>query len=265
MMEANTPQLILCQNPEAIRKRENRNVLRERRRKHTFVNRYLEINHPTIYDEILNKYESLAEKYPGRADLTKTYLFKKWETQVKNTVRQQKQQRHLYVPHLPILTNFPNVTSQRVEVIEESPRTPAQESPRTPPQESPRTPPQEPPQAPPQESPRTPPQEPPQAPPQEPPQTPPQEPPQTPPQEPLQTPPQEPQEAPQIPPQEAERYENYSGMSLDEMEIAAEEIVRALQSDRELMDIVEGFDLPQSVWDNELSIPDYVLDDELEW
>ena len=225
IMEANTPQLILCQNAEAIRKRENRNSLRERRRKHTFVNKYLEINHPTIYDEILNKYKSLAEKYPGRADLTKTYLFKKWETQVKNAVRPQKQQQLLYVPHLPILTNLSNVTSERVEVIEESQQTP----------------------------------------PQEPPQTPPQEPPQTPPQEPPQTPPQEPQEAPQIPPQEAERYENYSGMSLDEMEIAAEEIVRALQSDREFMDIVEGFDLPQSVWDNELSIPNYILDDELEW
>ena len=217
MMEANTPQLNLSESPEAKRKRENRISLRERKRKHTFVSKYLEISHPTIYDEILDKYKSLAEKYPGIADLTKTYLYKKWETQVKNVVRQQ-----LYVPHLPILVNLSNVTSERVEVIEESPQTPPQEPPQTPPQE--------------------PPQEPPQIPPQEP-----------------------PQEPPQIPPQEAERYENYSGMSLDQMEIAAEEIVRALQSDRELMDIVEGFDLPQSVWDNELSIPDYVLDDELEW
>ena len=57
----------------------------------------------------------------------------------------------------------------------------------------------------------------------------------------------------------------FTGMSLDEMSLAVEEIVTALQSDRELMDIVEGFDLPDSVWQNELSIPDYVLETELEW
>ena len=57
----------------------------------------------------------------------------------------------------------------------------------------------------------------------------------------------------------------FTGMSLDEMSLAVEEIVKALQSDRELMDIVEGFDLPDSVWQNELSIPDYVLETELEW
>ena len=54
-------------------------------------------------------------------------------------------------------------------------------------------------------------------------------------------------------------------MSLDDMEIAAQEIVRALESDRELMDIVENFDLPAGVWDTELAIPDNVLEGELEW
>ena len=54
-------------------------------------------------------------------------------------------------------------------------------------------------------------------------------------------------------------------MTIDQMTIAAEEIVKSLQSDKELMDIVEGFDLPQAVWDNELSIPDYALENELNW
>ena len=206
-----------------MRKRQYRISLREKKRKNTFVTRYLELSHPSLYNQIVDQYNVLAEQYPGRADLTKTYLFKKWETEVKNAAKQQQKQR-LYVPHLPILTNIPNVTSERVEAIEESPQPP-----QTPPQQSPLSPPQEPQESPPQQSPLS-----------------------------L---PQEPQESPQ----EAERHENYSGMSLDEMEIAAQEIVRALQSDRELMDIVEGFDLPQSVWDNELSIPDYVLDDELQW
>ena len=49
------------------------------------------------------------------------------------------------------------------------------------------------------------------------------------------------------------------------MSVAVEEIVKTLQSDRELMDIVESFDLPAGVWDNELSVPDYVLESDLDW
>ena len=54
-------------------------------------------------------------------------------------------------------------------------------------------------------------------------------------------------------------------MTLDEMSIAVEEIVKALQSDSEVMDIVKNFDLPDGVWDNELAIPDYVLEGDLDW
>ena len=57
----------------------------------------------------------------------------------------------------------------------------------------------------------------------------------------------------------------FSGMSLDDMEIAAQEIVRALESDQDLMDMVENFDPPDSVWCNELTIPDCVLEGDLEW
>ena len=56
-----------------------------------------------------------------------------------------------------------------------------------------------------------------------------------------------------------------TGMTLNEMSLEVEQLVNALQSDQELMDIVEGFDLPDAVWDNELAIPDYVLESELEW
>ena len=56
-----------------------------------------------------------------------------------------------------------------------------------------------------------------------------------------------------------------TGMTLSEMNLAVEEIVNALQSDRELMDIVEGFDLPDGVWNNELAVPDYILETDLQW
>ena len=221
-MEDNTPQLTIDISPAAIKKRQYRVLLREKKRKCTFVSRYLELTHPVIYNEIMEKYKALSEQYPGRADLTKTYQFKKWEVELKNASKQQK--RRLYVPHLPILDSIPTVTNERVEIIEESPQSPPQRSPHQP-QEPPQQP-QEP-QSPPQRSPHQ---------------------------------PQEPPHQPQEPPQTL-----YSGISLEEMEIAAQEIVKELQSDKELMDIVEGLDLPQGVWDNELSIPDYVLDDELQW
>ena len=223
-MEDSPLQQFLSDNPEAKRKKENRVALREKRREDAFVNKYLQIKHPAIYTEANNTYKSFAEKYPGRADLTKTYFFKKWEEQIKQTGTQKQHQ--LYVPFLPILSNLSNVTNERVEIVEEGQQsqeeTVAQEAPQTPPQEAPQTPPQEAPQTP-------------------------------------------PQEAPQTPPQEPESNDNFSGMSLNDMDIAAEEIIRALQSDRELMDIVENFDLPQGVWDNELALPDYVLEGDLEW
>ena len=49
------------------------------------------------------------------------------------------------------------------------------------------------------------------------------------------------------------------------MSVAVDEMVRALQADQELMDLVENFDLPDHVWNNELAVPDYVLESDLEW
>ena len=49
------------------------------------------------------------------------------------------------------------------------------------------------------------------------------------------------------------------------MEIAAEEIIRSLQSDRDLMDIIENFEFPEPLWNNDYDIPDYTLETELEW
>ena len=49
------------------------------------------------------------------------------------------------------------------------------------------------------------------------------------------------------------------------MAMAVEDLTKALQSDAELMDIIESFDLPDSVWDNELTIPNYIDEGELFW
>ena len=253
-MEGTTPKH-LCNSSEAIRKRKNRVVLKEKRREDTFVNRYVQIKYPDIYTEIIAVYKSLADNYPGRADLTKTYFFKKWQGENNQTVTQQQlplpstvsqeqqpqsstvtqqqqpqispnkqHQSQLYVPYLPIL--------ERVEIMEEGQQNQEETV-------------QEPPQIPSHEETV---QEPPQIPSQEPPQIP-------------------SQETPQIPSQETRPESNdlFSGMTLEEMNIAAEEIVQSLQSDREVMDIVKNFDLPEGVWNNELSIPDYVLEEELEW
>ena len=233
-MEGIPLQRNLSDNPEAIRKRNNRAALREKRREDAFVNKYIQTKHPTIYTEVISVYKSFIDKYPGRADFTKTYYFRKWEEQNKPTVSQQPQ---LYVPYLPILSDLCSTTNERVEIIEEGQQPQQQEETvdqtaqqeETVDQTS-------------QEEETV-----------------------------VQTIQQEEniQEPPQTAPQEEtlqpESNNLFSGMSLDEMNIAAEEIVRAIQSDRDLMDIVENFDLPDSVWNNELTIPDYDLEGDLEW
>ena len=220
-MESTSSPFGLSNTSEAIRKRNNRILLKERRREDKFINRFIEIKYPDIHAEAINVYKALVDKYPGRADVTKTYFFKKWE--VKN---KRKEQPQLYVPFLPILSDLPRTTN--VEIMEEGQQPQQEENPQTP---------------------------------------------RTVDEEELQkeTGEQEEgiQEAPQTPPQEEtveeENNNICSGMTLDEMSIAVEEIVKALQSDSEVMDIVENFDLPDGVWDNELAIPDYVLEGDLDW
>ena len=65
--------------------------------------------------------------------------------------------------------------------------------------------------------------------------------------------------------QTSEPTETITGMSLDEMGLAVDEIMKILQSDRDLMDIVENLDLPEALWQNELAIPDYVLETDYDW
>ena len=57
----------------------------------------------------------------------------------------------------------------------------------------------------------------------------------------------------------------FSQMSLEEIDRAVDQIVTALQADDELRNMVTEFDLPDDVWQNELAIPDYVLETELDW
>ena len=244
MMEGTPLQFGLSNNPEAIRKRNNRAALKEKRREDGFVNKYIQIKYPAIYTEAINTYKTFVDKYPGRADFTKTYYFRKWEEKNKPIVRQQSQ---LYVPYLPILSDLRSTTNDQVEIIEEGQQPQQQEETvdQTVQQEETvdQTAQQE------ETVDQTAKQE----------------------ETVVQTTQQEEniQEAPQTPPQEEtlqpESNNTFSGMTLDEMSIAVEEIVKALQSDSDVMDIVENFDLPDSVWNNELAIPDYVLEGDLDW
>ena len=78
-METVPMKRVLSNDPEAIRKRNNRTVLREKRREDSFVNGYVQIKYPDVYMEIKTVYESFKDSYPGRYDFTKTYYYKKWE------------------------------------------------------------------------------------------------------------------------------------------------------------------------------------------
>ena len=228
---------------EKTRKRNNKNLLKEKRREDKFVSRYIQIKYPDIHNEAISSYKSFVDKYPGRADITKTYFFKKWES------KNQRKEPQMYVPYLPILRELPETTraeiveegqqqeeigeegqqqeeigeegqqqeeigeegQQQEEIVEEGQQ---QEEIGEEGQQ----------------------------------------------QEKIVEEGQQ-QESPQTPPQE----DFCSTMTIDQMSIAVEEIVKTLQSDREVMDIVESFDLPPGVWDDELSIPDYILEDDLEW
>ena len=245
-METVPMKRVLSNDAEAIRKRNNRTALREKRREDSFVNGYVQVKYPEVYMEIKTVYESFKDSYPGRYDLTKTYYYKKWEKETRkktstasstaatstvssastpivastasSTAPTSSGQKHkLYLPYLPILSNMCENAHELIETIEEG-----------------------------------------------------------------QQPQEETQEEIQQPLEETHQQENVclgtslnnmeigaeeiiSGMTLSEMEMSVEEIVKALQSDNELMDIVENFDLPDAVWNNELAIPDYILEDGLEW
>ena len=270
-------------NPINIVKKENRKKLKEKRRQESFAKRYVELMYPALYTEIKESYTMFAKKYPSRCDLTKTYFFKKWEKSV------IPKQSNIFVPHLPVLINQNQLKNPQLnkspsppqEVNNENPSLPQEvnnESP-SPPQEvnneSP-SPPQEvnnespsPPQEVNNESP-SPPQEvnnespsPPQEVNNESP---------SPPQEVNNENPSPPQEVDiEVPqPRQDLNIQNQPQidqpiMTLDEMAIAAEEIINALQSDRNFMDIVEGFDFPEATWNNDLIISDYVLETDADW
>ena len=219
----------LSNNIHAVRKRQYRVVLKEKKRRAFFVHEYVRTKYPNIYTEANSMYQILADKYSEKVDFTKLYYFKKWQKKMDRSTAQ------LYVPHLPILRRDLCTTSEEPQQQEEPEQ---QESEHQEPQQQ-----EEPEQ---QESEQ---------------------------QEPQQQEEPEQQESEQQEGQQQSSHQQqnslqddfFSSMSINEMSIAVDEMVKALQSDQELMDLVEGFDLPDSVWDNELAIPDYVLESDLEW
>ena len=282
---ATTPEIsALNNNPEAVRKRLNRKKLKEKRREDSFTNKYIQLKYPHIYTEIKESYDMFVRKYPSRCDFTKTYFFKKWEKRI------NMEPSKLYVPHLPILAKRNQMTKSLhkeipapSESMNETP--PAECMIETPPPESMNETPL------PESMNETPPPgcmietPPPESMNETPPpgcmnETPPpgcmnETPPpgcmnETPPPESMnQTPP--PESMNKMPPsgrmnETPPQVEDLCmGMSLDEMNIAAEEIIRSLQSDRDLMDIVENFEFPEGTWDNDLVLPDYVLETDMDW
>ena len=224
-----------------------------------------------------------AKKYPSRCDLTKTYFFKKWEKSV------IPKQSNIFVPHLPVLINQNQLKNPQLNKSPSPPQEVNNENP-SPPQEVNNESPS-PPQEVNNESPSSPQEVNNESP------SPPQEvnnespsPPQevnnespSPPQEfnnESPSPPQEVNNENPSPPQEVDievpqprqdlNIQNQPQidqpiMTLDEMAIAAEEIINALQSDRNFMDIVEGFDFPEATWNNDLIISDYVLETDADW
>ena len=65
--------------------------------------------------------------------------------------------------------------------------------------------------------------------------------------------------------QNPEEIDLFGEMSIDEIDSAVEKIIKDLQAADELRNIQHEFDLPDEIWENELFIPDNLLETELQW
>ena len=240
-----------------IRRRANSKKLKEKRREDSFVNKYIQLKYPEIYSEIKVAYNMFAEKYPSRCDLTKTYFFQKWQKRI------NMEQSKLYVPHLPILTKEKHLSKTRHEETTSSQPSPQPEhvsetsasQPSPQPEHVSETSAPQPSPQPEHVSETSAPQPSPQ------------------PEHVSET--SVPQPSPQPehvsetsaphPSPQPQLQDPCMGMTLDEMAIAAEEIIRSLQSDRDLMEIVENFEFPEATWNNDLVIADYVVETDEDW
>ena len=208
---------VYSQNPEAIRKRKYQLVLKEKKRRSFFVHDYIRTKYPKLYTEANAMYQDLAERYPGRADFTKTYFYKKWEKEIDDS----RTNPPLLQPHLPILST-PEALNQAmnqepIEVLSEEPVQVLSE-------------------------------------------------------EPVQVLSEEPVEVLNEEPVEVLREEvieagvqqpeeSFPTLSLEEVD----QIIKDLQADPDTRNIMDEFDLPDDVWEKELSIPDDLLEMELQW
>ena len=214
--------------PTAIQKRNYRVVQKEKRRRSTFIHHYMRIKHPKLFNEANAIYLELSAKYPGKADLTKTYYFRKWESGILKT-----QNSRLMVPHLPVLMSSEKLqqttTNQQVQATEvqhhEVHEEHATEVQHHEVHEEQAT----------EVHHHALPEE------------------------------QLTEVQSTVEVQTTEPLDLTCGLSLNEMSLSVEELVKALQTDQDMMDLIEGFDLPEGVWNNELAVPDYVLESDLEW
>ena len=88
---------VLNMSPQAIQKRGYRAVQREKRRRSFFIHDYIRIKYPHLFTEANSLYQQFVDKYPAKADFTKSYYFKKWEREM------NRNNNPVMMPHLPIL------------------------------------------------------------------------------------------------------------------------------------------------------------------
>ena len=234
----------LKMTPEAIQKRQCRVEQREKRRRSFFISDYVLIKYPQLFKEANEVYLQMVSKYPGKSDLTKVYYFRKWKDEM------MRSREELVVPHLPVL--MPSELLLQIPINQQSTEQSPPEVQSTDVQSPPEV--QSTEQSPPEVQ-STDVQSPPEV------------------QSTEQSPPEVQSTDVQSPPEVQQTVEVQtttpdnliSGMTLNEMSVTVDEMIRALQSDQELMDLVENFDLPEHVWNNELAVPDYVLESDLEW
>ena len=219
----------LSQSTQAVQKRKTRVVQREKRRRSFFMHDYVRTKYPGIFNEANAMYQRFVDKYPTKPDFCKTYYFRKWQKRIDDG------RACLMVPHLPVqlmsaesLQQYRSNPTTSDEQVNEQPSDQINE--------------------------------------------------------------QVGEEVSEEVVEEVsvqvseevvdEGIQNnrqddkqdqintqFTQVSIEEIDRAVEQIVQNLQTDDQLCNIMSGveFDLPDDVWEKELALPDYVLENELEW
>ena len=105
----------LSQTKRAIRAREWRTGLREKRRFNTLISDFISVKYPDIYDEAWQFYNSLNKRHSQKHNLTKTKEYKRWKSEIVNNQTSESEDDNAAEPAGEIISEVVIDTDQSNE------------------------------------------------------------------------------------------------------------------------------------------------------